>query len=248
MKTHPLLMSPTMVQATLREIEKPGTGKTNTRRVLKPHPENIVSKHPIFRDGDCRWPTNMTGVSIVSNKPHPPERYLEDFPPKYQIGDLIYIREAWKTHVAYQDLAPSEMTGEEPVRYLADDSVQTWGWNTDGPVDGRFRQGMHMPRMFSRITCEITDVRIERVQDISEADAIAEGAPIAERQWTADGSGNQCLTKDTWRRVGPQKWYKELWDSLNEARGYGWDQNPWVFSIHYKPHLINVDRWEVSDA
>jgi hypothetical protein len=86
-----------------------------------------------------------------------------------------------------------------------------------------------MPRWASRITLEITDVRVERVQNISEEDAEAEGLhrdPNNPSLWTwgdyPSGSNNPCYA------------YELLWDSINEKRGYGWDTNPWVWVITFK--------------
>ena len=69
-----------------------------------------------------------------------------------------------------------------------------------------------MPRWASRITLEVTGVRVEPVQAITEADAIAEGFPLED------------ATPETWW----QGYYRDTWDQLNAKRGYGWDLNPWV--------------------
>jgi len=71
-----------------------------------------------------------------------------------------------------------------------------------------------MPRWASRITLEVTGVRVERLHDISEDDAWAEG----------------CRSDATWAL----DWYVRLWDSLNAARGYGWDVNPWVWVVNFR--------------
>jgi hypothetical protein len=77
---------------------------------------------------------------------------------------------------------------------------------------------MHMPRWASRILLEITGVRLERLQEISEADARAEGIGTC-------GPGGNCKC-DSAR-------FAKLWDSINAARGYGWDANPWVWVIEF---------------
>jgi len=77
---------------------------------------------------------------------------------------------------------------------------------------------IHMPRWASRITLEVTGVRVERLQDISEADAMAEGAP-----WAACGSPQE----------GSQKaGYARLWESINGPGS--WDANPWVWVVEFK--------------
>ena len=77
-----------------------------------------------------------------------------------------------------------------------------------------------MPRKASRITLEITDVRAERLQDITNKDARAEG-----------------LARGT---VYPRMWFEDLWDSINAKRGFGWDVNPFVWVITFKKVGSNV--------
>jgi hypothetical protein len=81
-----------------------------------------------------------------------------------------------------------------------------------------------MPRWASRITLEITGVRVERVQEISERDARAEGIqPVLEDGiWSHNG------------HVLPRDGFADLWDSVNAKRGYSWDVNPWVWVLEFK--------------
>lgn len=81
----------------------------------------------------------------------------------------------------------------------------------------KLHPSIFMPRWASRITLEITDVRVERVQGITEADAIAEGV-----EWQTPGPERNRLR------------YRELWDSLNAKRGFGWDKNLWVWVLTFK--------------
>jgi uncharacterized protein YhfF len=76
-----------------------------------------------------------------------------------------------------------------------------------------------MPRWASRITLEITGVRVERLQEITEENAMREGDPAQ----GIIGTENTHID-----------WFKVLWDSLNATRGYGWDTNPWVWVIEFK--------------
>jgi hypothetical protein len=80
----------------------------------------------------------------------------------------------------------------------------------------RWRPSIHMPRWAARIFLEITGLRVERVQDISEEDTKAESVVI--------------------RNIGETWWraFHNLWDSINAKRGYGWDKNPWVWVIEFK--------------
>jgi hypothetical protein len=88
----------------------------------------------------------------------------------------------------------------------------------DDPAVGyefRARPSIHMPRWASRITLEITDVRVERLQDIGTDDARAEGMI---------GDENDS----------PTGHYETLWDKLNAKRGFGWDVNPWVWALTFR--------------
>ncbi|MGE5866558.1 MAG: hypothetical protein ACM32J_15885, partial [Rhizobacter sp.] len=81
----------------------------------------------------------------------------------------------------------------------------------------RWKPSIHMPRAASRITLEGTGVRVERLQDISRGDAMAEGCPSPNMR---DGDD-------------PRKWYADLWDSINGASSC-WDANPWVWVVEFK--------------
>jgi hypothetical protein len=83
----------------------------------------------------------------------------------------------------------------------------------------RRRPSIHMPRWASRLTLDITGVRVERVQDISEADAIAEG----------------CFDEKEHDGSLPSEVFRALWDSLNAPRGYSWTANPWVWVVEFTP-------------
>jgi len=97
-------------------------------------------------------------------------------------------------------------------------------YRADYPNDKTFgpcKPSIYMPRWASRITLEITGVRVERIQDITEEDAKAEGCEI--------GHG---LTDDS--PFFAREAFQKLWDSINAKRGYGWNENPWVFVISFK--------------
>jgi hypothetical protein len=120
-------------------------------------------------------------------------------------GDRLWVRETWGPRITNGEPDPRQ----QYVKYRADDV-------DDSPCDendwheweDRWRPSIHMPRWASRITLEVTGVRIERLQDISEADARAEGVV------------------DTLA-------FEELWDSINGSGA--WDANPWCWCISFKP-------------
>ncbi|WP_321946603.1 hypothetical protein [Paraburkholderia sp. J10-1] len=87
------------------------------------------------------------------------------------------------------------------------------------------RPAIHMPRRASRLTLEITGVHVARLQDISEADAIAEGVERDGEGWRSYTGGSSVEFATTS--------YASLWDSLNATRGFGWDVNPWVWVVTF---------------
>lgn len=129
-------------------------------------------------------------------------------------GNLLWVRETHHVEAAGQ---PS---GEgRRVLYRADDE--------DAPVS-RWTPSIHMPRWASRITLRVTDVRVERIQDISESDARAEGF---------EAHGGQCSgPMDPAEFDGTTAAHElaALWDEINAKRGYGWDANPWVWVVEFE--------------
>jgi len=125
---------------------------------------------------------------------------------------------------------------ERAYQYAADDPNVPLAENR-GALPGWHRQpSIFMPRAASRITLEVTDVRIERLNSISEADAIAEGIerhysgwrPYTTMFYEADGVTPANYLRD------PRESYRQLWDSLNAERGFGWQTNPWVWVVEFK--------------
>lgn len=133
--------------------------------------------------------------------------------PYGQPGDRLWVREAFM-HLDNRD-------GGRHIKYRAGgpDFVFRVGFGDDDwRGDLKWTPSIHMRREYSRILIEITKVRVERLQDINEQDAEKEGAePIG------------AINKGPFR-VG----FYVLWDRINEARGYGWDKNPWVWVIEFR--------------
>lgn len=191
--------------------------KTQTRRVIKPQPPE---SHQWDVDARC-WLVNA-GKWITEDPPFPRNTCPHGVP-----GDRLWVRE---THAVY-----GVMDSDNPrVIYRA-----------DSPPDAgiSWRPSIHMPRWASRINLEITGVRVERVQDIEEDDAEAEGIFIdnncivgtsgaggvhreimGRRAFAADDEGHEC----------PIDAFEQLWDSINAKRGYSWESNPWVWVVEFK--------------
>jgi hypothetical protein len=132
--------------------------------------------------------------------------------PYGQPGDLLWVRE---THYVAEGMR---------VIYRADDPDASVRWTPS----------IYTPRWASRLTLHITDASVERVQDISEEEAEAEGAPL----WIQDAIPGVTHAKPKGYRPG----FAELWDSINAKRGYSWAMNPWVWVIEFVAIQRNVDE------
>lgn len=201
MKSRPILFSAPMVQALVA-----GT-KTQTRRAL--------------REGD--WLDLKEGVIRMANVGPATTGFQSVTCPYGEPGDHLWVREAYRFVIGYDSRPPRDVSEGTPVRYEADGlgAKQTDGW-----VWGKLRPSMFMPRWASRITLEVTDVRVERLQDISDVDAQAEG--INPFQLAAGGR-----VRD--RIFGYQRAYAALWEQINGPGA--WDLNPWVFSVSFKRRM-----------
>jgi hypothetical protein len=179
--------------------------KTQTRRVIKQlSPEydweviDIGKPIRMFKDG--------IGGCI----------FLE---PSYgQVGDRLWGRETWAANVLYNDRKPTEIPvdyAQSPIWYRTDNDVSS-------NLRGKWRPSIFMPRWASRINLEITNIIVERLQEINEEDALAEGTT------TSDRTGRYLPGNCDYARWA----FWELWDSLNPK--YPWESNPWVWIISFK--------------
>ena len=163
----------------------------------KTQTRRIVKRTPLA------WLDDGFTPEFVSN----PEN---SFSPYGQPGDLLYVRENMK-----EDCAGSISF----ARYSADDALTKHEWWK--PIS--YCPSIHMPRMYSRLTLKITGVRVERVQDIDNNDALAEGTPDL-RTMENDWDLRDC--------------YARLWNSINN----NWNDNPWVWVIEFEVINKNVDE------
>jgi hypothetical protein len=129
--------------------------------------------------------------------------------PYGQPGDRLWVRETWR----YADMAPRSRR----VEFKADG---------DHPGPFPWKPSIHMPRWASRIMLEVTGVRVERLQEITEKGARAEGCHGMGSNGDAEfpPEGIISAVED----------FRDLWDSINESRGFGWDKNPWVWVVEFK--------------
>jgi hypothetical protein len=148
--------------------------------------------------------------------------------PYGQVGDRLWVRETWRVMRKWDDTPPRSIPDNQTVEYCADDYR--------GFFNGKTRVSIHMPRWACRIQLEVTGVRIERLQDISEGDAIAEGlVTMPQFDWTTQKPTGRILAETT---QSPPYWdtpktaFQTLWESINGPGS--WAANPFVWVIEFK--------------
>lgn len=226
----PILFSGAMVRAIL------DGRKTQTRRVVKRLPPEHPAPEYIYL-GNCyyigKWCwQDQHGSCSCRDGVHC----------RYGVpGDRLWVRETWcnpaEAGVLYAaDCTEKQLADERRIRRIAGDIVKTY-------PDGAWKPSIHMPRWASRITLEVSGVRAQRVQEITEEDAIAEGVEpwSMTAQDIADMQISDCSPqeKELARLLGPGSFshkatFQMLWDELNLERGYGWNKNPWVWVIEFR--------------
>lgn len=233
-----ILFSGPMVRALLA-----GT-KTQTRRIVKPNawvdddcdagydgqtvgvpPYIDKSRCPYGQAGDRLWVRERWRIGAFRQADGAfPNRFALDFLASPELARTPWCYppiDAW-TKLSRQSLQECAKAAAAGSKDLWEDG-DGWGWE-HGKSPCRWRPSIHMPRWASRITLEITGVRVERLRDISEADAIAEGIERKDSVWKdyrTDG-GWSCPINSYW----------SLWDSINGPGS--WDANPWVWVVEFK--------------
>lgn len=211
MSERPILFSGAMVRAILQGQ------KQQTRRAVVPQPEvspqgNLAGK----------WLSKPLAGLLL-----PKVSDIVAHCPYGKAGDLLWVREnGWQRPERTPRMMREGADTWAPYYYDADiteaDHAQfkEWGFKR--------RPSIHMPRRFCRLVLEVTAVRVERLEDISEADAVFEGIE------PADGGRAKCAQRGDLVHDSARSAYRCLWDSLNDKRGSGWATNPWVWAISFR--------------
>jgi hypothetical protein len=215
MKSKPIIMTGDSVSKILSGV------KTQTRRVVKLKHNGL--SYP-FLDGDDWYFWEGQGWQRDHILRGPVKC------PYGKVGDNLWVKEGWAAEKEFDHLKPSLITfpynkDEDPVWYKADkETVGFYG----AEKMGKWRSPLFMPKRVSRLTLEMTDIGIERLQDISEEDAKAEGC-------AAYGPGLCTENPDDYTGCYSAKTnFKDLWDEINAKRGYSWNSNPWVWRVEFK--------------
>ena len=207
MTDHPIIFSAGMVHALL------SGRKTQHRVPLKPQPEAGSYRLAMYDQ-----PRRVAfGHDAYANK------WVHRIP--YAPGDRIWVKE---THSVWADAESARAAqciegSDDPCIYRADfkdgtDSVAIGGTGWRSPVT--------MPRWASRLTLIVTDVRVQRVQDINRGDAMGEGCPFP----------NMAAGPD------PREWFRAIWNSIHGPDA--WAANPWVAALTFTTHHQNIDQME----
>lgn len=234
MAGHSILFSAPMIKALL------DGRKTQTRRLL-PNPEFYGCP-----TGDCPHATQAECNAAMQETALPDVRHVP--------GDRLWVRETYYQPGHWKPV-PGKLTkgGAQKWRFVPVEPLYSFHEpaafrrarrrKDPSTIAWHKRLGRFMPRRYSRLTLVVTDVRVEHLQDISEADCLAEGAPLDPDHCdgTLDGSNpHMCFTDNPWVRQSPRAWYHRLWDSINGPGA--WDANPWVVATTFELQRRNIDH------
>jgi len=213
----PIIFSTDMVKAIL------DGRKTQTRRVIKPQPTVYTSGSNI---SSLTWQKTPSSTIIHTGQPSLDiiRQTLTELCPYGQVGGKLWVRETF--------WVDDELNAVLPVyiHYRADHHLEVIAKSI------KWRPSIFMPRWASRITLEITEIRVERVQEISYEDARAEGILRfdSDHRDSNGGVGYNGGAPNLPMRYESTAAFIDLWDSINAKRGYGWSVNPWVWCLTFK--------------
>ena len=220
MKEHPIIMQGESVRAILD-----GT-KTQTRRVIKYIPY-------LGSPGDwCHRYLSHNARDLIGD--------CSAYSPYGKPGDQLWVREK---HMLWRSVVDGKLIAdpETEVPVYQDDP----GWEhllqdakrlrkNEPNIGWEVRPSIHMPRWASRITLEVTGVRVERCNEISEEDAIAEGMRTPQHFIGDAAAKLVCENLSKYSSIPAIHLFAKAWDSINAKRGYSWDKNLWCWVIEFR--------------
>lgn len=223
MTTKPILFNTQMVRAIM------DGRKSCTRRMVKPQPDEkhtyplgFVTDSTEKKEVGCfGFGINEYGGSIQYAKP------------QYQPGDILYVRETWERFECWNcDGDERGNCPKEPKKSVLDKTCGCYMYRATDEISGdaKWHPSIHMPKEAARIWLKVTDVRVERLQDITEDGAEAEGA--------IDNRGLIHSPENEYDRIyTAREHFIEIWDRTikkSDLDIYGWDANPWVWVIEFE--------------
>ena len=218
MADRPIIFSAPMVRALL------DGRKTQTRRIIQ-QPD---------MDGGERWVKYPSGWVLSVNAEDEYRRRIF-----YAPGDRLWVRETWRPHYLGDGVWNLDVSypADGERRMICDGEFGDKDWNWPKAADCGNVTPLHMPRWASRLTLTVTDVRVQRLQDISEADAVAEGVIHDSFGGWRGHEGTIGYPTAIWA-------YHHLWNSLHGPGA--WDANPWVVALTFTVQRGNIDQ--IGDA
>lgn len=229
MNIKPILFSAPMVQAIIEGR------KTMTRRVVKARVNSgpcdiskcVRYEIDVNKDGECVNFFNSSGFYAGASQL------------KYRPGDILWVRETFQKVLIEED-EPDDVYGY--VYKASPETFEDYGIMRNGkeyPLT--WRPSIFMPRVAARIFLRVTNVRAERVQDITVDDVIREGVKDVDNEIrNQDQTTHESIRN--WNLAWAKYQFQTLWDSLNAKRGFGWDINPYVWVISFD----RISREEVN--
>lgn len=239
MKEHGMIFNGEMVRAIL------DGRKTQTRRIMKDQPSDGF--HPTHNGYDLDLNAHWYTPSVVDKNGylHPAKKDVFGVADENEgrtcpfgaVGDLIWVREAFQGPLVSEELLeeyrayPEKFENPEYCEYAADGGPRPEYCDLDDNLRHGWRPSIHMPRWASRLTLEITGVRVERLNGISETDAEAEGIDM-EALFDAQDCYDCIADHNMTGRPTATGAFKYLWESIYGEEN--WQANPWVWVIEFK--------------
>lgn len=217
MKERPIIFSAESVRGILA-----GT-KTQTRRAIQALPNGLPPRCYVGRNEE-RW--TFTGGDRAGDAHGLLCPYGAPM-------DRLWVRETWASDDAADDAPPKVLSATSRVWYAAASN------STSMVARGRWRSPIHMPRWASRLTLEVTEVRVERLQSITEADAKAEGVQPFFERFPSVGRDQRLTSGDLAAERPHRASYAVAWDEINGDRLVGgqpirWIENPWIWAVTFR--------------
>ena len=227
MAIKPILFNTEMVLAILEGR------KSCTRRIVKPQqiigmlpdkckngePEEFLKEKKLMFKPYC----DMTDIELINTAYKAP----------YQPGDILYVRETWERFDCWNCEGDERGNcSKEPQKSVLDKTCGCYMYRATNEISGdaRWHPSIHMPKEAARIWLKVTDVRVERLQDVTEDGAKAEGA--------IDNRGFIHSPENEYDRIHTaREHFIEIWSSTikkSDLDRYGWDANPWVWVIEFE--------------
>jgi len=235
MPDKPIIFSAPMIWALL------DGRKTQTRRIIKinGHMPDFCGGRGDRDDPTCwGWEDPDHGDWVTLEKEPDQRMGWRDWRGAWRAGDRLWVKEAWRTATIHNHQRPSTLVAAcreagcerpwAPIHYETDGRTDNW---FSDMTPGRYRHARFMPRWASRLTLTVTDVRVQRVQDISEADAVDEGADHR----TERGKATMPILNARYQ-------FQILWNILHGPDS--WNENPWVAALTFDVRRCNIDQME----